>query len=189
MPVDRTQFEAVLTKSGLKQQFDARIPVAECFGGNEEETWCRNAKTFGWFPEWKETDGVKVPYGVVPEKSVPKPIGLPVPPEKVRDKRIKLNAVADRESLLRWTQAAIGTDPETIHEDDVPSTAHLSMLEFANSKPDIFWRWISESDARKEAGNESQKAFLDDQRRLFRVMDQVIEDRERTAKQQAETSA
>ena len=192
MPVDRTIFEAVLASVGLKEQFDLRIPVAAVWGGTEEEIWIRNAEAYGWNPKWREQDGVKIPWGDVPRKAEPKPRNqkqevVPEPPP-VRDKRINLLSVNDREKLLRWTQAAIGTNPDEIHPEDIPSPAHASMLHFANENQAQFWKWIAELDAKQEADKETKKAFRDDNRRLFSVMDMILEDQERTAKQQAATS-
>lgn len=179
MPVPRAAFEAALASQALMEAFRKRSNVFEAFGGNEEETWIRTAKEFGWSDKWTELDGVRIPFGCAPTKPGPKP-----PEPKVRDKRINVDVVADRESLLRWTQKAIGTDPDTIHPEDIPSSAHRAMLEFANDDRKTFWGWIAELDKRATEEKASTKAFRDDQRRLFTIMDQIVADRERTAEKQ-----
>lgn len=185
-PVDRIPFEKSLANFGLKAHFDARLPVAQVFGGTEEEIWLRNAREFGWHENWRDMDGVHIPFGVPFAKgTLPTPassLADATPAPKVRDKRINADVATDRESLLRWTAAAIGTDPDEIHPDDIPSSAHVAMLRFANDDSKTFWGWIDELDKRKAKEAESGKSFRDDKRRLFSVMDAIEEDRERTAR-------
>lgn len=102
------------------------------------------------------------------------------PKPKARTKR-SIEKHVSRDKLMRWAQANIGIDPEEMLLDTIPTPAHASMLRFANDDPSRFWAMIAELDKREEAERDSAKAFKDDNRRLFALCDQIVEDRERTA--------
>ena len=101
-----------------------------------------------------------------------------------RDKRSHGKHV-DRTTLMRWAQANIGLNPDEIVQTDIPTPAHESMLRFANDDPNRFWSMIAELDKREEQESDTRKTFRDDNRRLFRLMDAVLEERERLAKSAA----
>lgn len=109
-----------------------------------------------------------------------KPPAPPPPPPPVRDMRSVKEHVS-RDELMRWAQANIGIDPERMIEDEIPTPAHASMLQFANDDPARFWTMIAELDKREQAEADSAKAFKDDKRRLFALCDAVLENRERLA--------
>lgn len=102
-------------------------------------------------------------------------------PKKVQRNKRAVSQHTDRAVLLRWAQANIGVDPNALVLETIPSPAHASMLAFANSDTNNFWKLIAELDKKEQDQASAAKAFRDDNRRQFAFMDAVLEERARLA--------
>lgn len=80
---------------------------------------------------------------------------------------------------VRWAQRMLGHDPEKIPKRQIPSLAHVKMLHFANSDTDRFYRWVQLLDEKDESLKRTEKQFEDDNRKVFKIFDNIIADLER----------
>ena len=187
-PVQDQTFQHFLEDAGYGEafwnDFQRLYRSEKSEGMTREELWTKTAHKYGWSLGWEITDGIRLPQRALLagiRKKIKRPDGTYAAKRHVR---INTTKVAGQEELLIWAKAAFGTDPEIVHKADIPSPAHLSMLDFANKNPEKFWRMINEIEERKNTAEVVAKTFHDDNRRLFAVMDAILEDRQRTKESQ-----
>lgn len=98
---------------------------------------------------------------------------------------IDMTSSPDFETALRWVWAAMAHDPATIDPAEAPQPGCLDLLKFAKSDPKSFFGWVAKYDQKRQEVEQTKRAFEDDQRKHFKLLDKVRDYyRRRAAEQQ-----
>jgi len=98
---------------------------------------------------------------------------------------IDMTASPDFDTALRWVWSAMAHDPATIDPALAPQPGCLDLLKFAKSDPKSFFGWVAKYDQKRQEVEQTKRAFEDDQRKHFKLLDKVRDYyRKRAAEQQ-----
>lgn len=168
-------FNQLVKNKELKNNYDNKNS-AQAKGRRHYLDWQETASHWGFCRSWTPEDGIIVPPDAPASEN--DPANLP---------DIVLAQSGDWPMMVRWALDAVGYDPDHIPKHQIPSPACIELLKLARGEKtrELFFKWVKALDEEEAKKRDAEKSFNDDNRRLFRIMDLVIQDRERRRKKAA----
>ena len=114
-----------------------------------------------------------------PSRPARDPLARPIEANSNELPDVSVVEVADFSAQVRWVQRMLGVDPGVIPARQIPSVGHLQMLKFANDHPKWLYEQIIALDEKAKSAQQAEKTFEDDNRKVFKIFDNIIADLER----------